>query len=277
MDRRTTPGNGRVAATYLRGRIKARRFVDGVDRRIAVPLADLLTAPGGSRLRQFQMGESVKSYESLNGWAFVQSGRDGYVGYIEDRSLAEHLEPTHWIAVPASHCYSAPDIRSPDVSWLGFGSLVTIVSFQSGFLETDDGHFLPERHLWPIGKRFADPVNAAQLHFGTPYLWGGNSIRGIDCSGLVQASLAAAGIRCPADSDMQEAELGHLPLPDTQPERGDLLFWHGHVAIAVDSETLIHANAHHMAVVYEPLAKTIRRIEAQGGGPVTSRRRLRRA
>ncbi len=276
MDRRTTPGNGRVAALNLRGQVHAKSYVDGNGQRVTVPIADLLEAPGGSRLRQLQLGESVTVYESLNGWAFVQAGKDGYVGYIEDHALAERPEPTHWLATPASHCYSAPDIRSPELCWLGFGCLVTVVSFQPGFVETDQGQFLPERHLWPVGKRFSDPVNAAQLHFGTPYLWGGNTTRGIDCSGLVQAALTAAGLKCPGDSDLQEAEIGHELPRGTHPERGDLLFWRGHVAIAVDGETLLHANSHHMAVSYEPMAKAIQRIEAQGGGPVTSHKRLDR-
>jgi len=274
MTSRTTPGNDRVAASHLRGQVKAERFVDGHRMRVTVPLADLVDAPGGSRLRQIQMGESVTVYEILNGWAFVQAIKDGYVGYVGNHALADRPEPTHWLAAPASHCYSAADLRAPDISWLGFGSLLTIVSFQSGFLETDQGQFLPERHLWPVGKRFSDPVNAAQLHFGTPYLWGGNSIRGIDCSGLVQASLTAAGLGCPGDSDMQENELGYELPSGTPPERGDLLFWKGHVAIAVDGETLLHANAHHMAVAYEPTLKAIRRIDAQGGGHVTAHRRL---
>ncbi len=274
MDPRTTPGNGRVAASHLRGRVGAKRYVDGVGRRVAVPLADLAEAPEGPRLRQVQMGESITVYENLDGWAFIQANKDGYVGYIREHSVAERPEPTHWLAAPATHCYSAPDIRSPDVSWLGFGSLLTVVSHQPGFFETDQGQFVPKQHLWPVGKRFSDPVNAAQLHFGIPYLWGGNSMRGIDCSGLVQASLVAAGLRCPGDSDMQESELGCELPSDAALERGDLLFWRGHVAIAVDGETLLHANAHHMAVAYEPASTAIRRIEAQGGGPVTSHRRL---
>ncbi len=275
MDRRATPENGHVAASRPDGPVKAGRFAEGYRRRVTVPVADLAETPEGPRLRQIQMGEAVTVHESLGGWAFVRADKDGYVGYVKERTLAERPDPTHWLAVPASHCYSAPDIKSPDVSWLGFGSLLTIVARQPGFMETDLGRFVPERHLWPVGKRFSDPVNAAQLHFGAPYLWGGNSTRGIDCSGLVQASLVAAGLGCPGDSDMQEAELGYGLPPDTRPERGDLLFWKGHVAIAVDGETLLHANAHHMAVAYEPYTGAVRRIEAQGGGPVTSHRRLR--
>ena len=275
MDRRTTPSNGRVAAAHLSGQIKAKRFVDGVSQRVAVPLADLVAAPEGPRLRQVQMGEAVTVYERRDGWAFVQSVKDAYVGYMQEHALAEPSDPTHWLAVPGSHRYSAPDIRSPEISWLGFGSLLTMVAHLPGFLETDQGEFVPERHLWPIGKRFSDPVNAAQLHFGAPYLWGGNSTCGIDCSGLVQASLVAAGISCPADSDLQEAQLGRELSSSTPPERGDLLFWKGHVAVVVNGETLLHANAHHMAVAYEPTATAIRRIEAQGGGAVTSHRRLR--
>jgi cell wall-associated NlpC family hydrolase len=132
---------------------------------------------------------------------------------------------------------------------------------------------VPKPHLRPISHPFRDPVTVAQLFFGTPYLWGGNSAFGIDCSGLVQAALLACGIACPGDSDLQAA-LGNTVPDDAPMLRGDLIFWKGHVAMVVDDQTLIHANAHHMAVAYEPIDAAIARIKAQGGGTVTGRRRL---
>lgn len=274
MDPRLTPANARVAAAYLKGQVQAESFVEGQTKRVIWPVADLCRAPGEARLRQVLMGDAVTVLEDRGGWAFVQAAKDGYVGYVQGAALAERPEPTHWVAVPAGHVYAAPDLKSPELSELVFGNAVTCVAHVPKYHETARGGFIAKPHLWPIDKRFSDPVTVAQLHFGAAYLWGGNSIRGIDCSGLVQAALLACGIDCPGDSDMQEAALGTALARDTPLQRGDLLFWRGHVAMAVDGTTLIHANAHHMAVAYEPADKAIRRIEAQGGGPVTSHRRL---
>lgn len=277
MDRRLTPANGRVAALRLKGQVEAETFTEGAPRSVAVPLADLLAAPGGARDRQLLRGEAVTLYEDHEGWAFVEAARDGYVGYVAAASLAEPVEATHAVAVPASHLYPAPELKTRELAGLSFGSRFRVVSAAGDFYETAEGQFVPKPHLRPLNRPFADPATVAQLFFGAPYLWGGNSIRGIDCSGLVQAAMLAAGQPCPGDTDLQEAALGE-PLDPAEPlARGDLLFWKGHVAIAVDGETLIHANAHHMAVAYERAAAAIARIAAEGGGPVTSRRRPVRA
>jgi cell wall-associated NlpC family hydrolase len=273
MDRRLTPANGRVAALRLKGQVEAGTFTEGSPRSVAVPLADLLAAPGGARDRQLLRGEAVTLYEEHEGWAFVEAARDGYVGYVEAAALAGPIEATHAVAVPASHLYPAPELKTRELAGLSFGSRFRVVSASGNFYETAEGHFVPKPHLRPLNRPFADPATVAQLFFGAPYLWGGNSIRGIDCSGLVQAAMLACGISCPGDSDLQEAALGQ-PLDPAEPlGRGDLMFWKGHAAIAVDGDTLIHANAYHMAVAYERAADAISRIAAQGGGQVTSRQR----
>ncbi|MBD3679786.1 MAG: C40 family peptidase [Rhodobacteraceae bacterium] len=275
MDRRLTPANGRVAAVHLQGTVEAERFTEGELRQVSVPVASIWAAPDRARReRQVLLGEQVTVYEVRDGMAFVQSRRDGYVGYVSDAQLGPVSEATHAVSVPATHFYPAPDIKAPEVIALSFGARVRIVAGQGEFFETDQGKFIPKPHLRPLNRPVTDPVTVAQLHFGAPYLWGGNSITGIDCSGLVQAALLAAGQPCPADSDLQEKALGRELPEDTPAERGDLYFWKGHVAIAVDGETLIHANAYHMAVAYEPISEAIERIEAQGGGPVTARKRL---
>ncbi len=274
MDRRLTPANDRIAAEYLRGQVTAPAYSTGETLRVTVPFVDLNRSPDGPLDRQLLMGDVVNVYERRNGQAFVQSAKDGYVGYVEEAALGDRSEPTHWVAVPASHGYVAPDIKVRVGQSLVFGNAVTVVAEHRKFMETAQGLFIPTQHLWPIAKRFTDPVTAAQLHFGVPYLWGGNSTRGIDCSGLVQAALLAAGIDCPADSDQQEAALGREIPQDAPLQRGDLIFWRVHVSIMVDADVMLHSNAHTMSTTYEPVKDAILRIEAQGDGKVTARKRL---
>jgi cell wall-associated NlpC family hydrolase len=272
-DPRRTPANGRVAAARLRGTVEAARFTAGVARRVAVPVADLRRAPDGARDRQLVLGEAVTVYEDHAGWAFVEAARDGHVGYLPADALAAAPAPTHRVAARATHLYPAPDFRAHERAALSHGSLLTVTAAGDRFAETPAG-FVPATHLAPVGRHEADPVAVAELVLGTPYLWGGNSSFGIDCSGLVQMPCLACGLPCPGDSDMQAAELG-TPLPEDAPlQRGDLLFWAAHVAWVLDAGTILHANAFHMAVAQEPLQDAIARIAAQGDGPVTARKRL---
>jgi cell wall-associated NlpC family hydrolase len=275
MDRRLSPANGRVAAARLKGQVEAEAYVEGQAARVGVPVADLLSAPDGRRDRQLLYGELVTVYEERSGFAFVEARRDGYCGYVALTALGAPADATHIVSVPATHLYPAPDLKRAEVASLSFGARLRIVSGSGAFFETDLGLFIPKPHLRPANKPFTDPASVAQLFFGVPYLWGGNSIRGIDCSGLVQAACLACGIDCPGDSDLQCASLG-VALPDEAPlARGDLVFWKGHVAMAVDPETFIHANAHAMAVSYEPVSVAVERIGAEGH-PVVARRRQSR-
>lgn len=272
-DRRLTPVNGRVAALYLQGQVQADHFTAGFRSRITQAVVNLDRTPSGPRDRQLLYGADVTVYETRDGWCFVHAAADGYVGYVPSTAIGLAQIATHYVATPATHLYTAEDIKSPDLLALSFGSRITVTAERRKFWETPDG-YIPKTHLWPLSKLFSDPVTVAQMHFGVPYLWGGNSIRGIDCSGLVQASLLACGTACPGDSDMQLDQVGQDIGPDVARERGDLYFWQGHVGLLVDPDTLIHANAHHMAVAYEPLRHAIIRIAAQGDGPVRARKRF---
>ena len=274
MDRRLIASNGRVAAIALRGQVDAETFVDGWEKQVSIAFTDLCKSCEGTRERQLLLGDRVKVFEERDGWAFVQSGKDRYVGYVQINALCEPEVATHWVAVPAGHIYSEPDIKSAELGPLLLGARVACVTHQPGFHETTTGGYIPKQHIRPIDRTFSDPVTVAQMLFGAPYLWGGNSVRGIDCSGLVQAAHLACGTACPGDSDQQELSFGRYLDEDDELHRGDLIFWRGHVAIMVDSDTIIHANAHHMSVAYESLSDAIRRIEAQGDGPVTARKRL---
>lgn len=245
----------------------------GQPKQIAVPVVDLCRSPDGARDRQVLMGEAVTQVQDSNGWSLIQTDKDSYVGYLPSRTLAPRTTPTHWVSALATHVYQASNLKTPDLNTLTFGSKVTVTANDAGFAQCAGG-YVPQVHLSEIGALQRDPIKVAELFIGTPYLWGGNSRLGIDCSGLVQAALLACGVDCPGDSDQQEAALGTLQAPGTPPQRGDLLFWKGHVAMVVDPKTIIHATGHPMAVVFEPLEPATKRIKEQEGLDVSAHKRL---
>ncbi len=236
---------------------------------VIMPIVDLLRAPDGPRDRQLLLGDRVQIRQDMGGWCHVQADKDGYAGYVPTASLGPARQATHWISAPSTHVYSAPDLKSPDQMALSFGSRVSVLSRAGDFAQTTNG-FVPCVHITPLATRPGDPLDVAALFLGTPYLWGGNSRFGIDCSGLVQAAYLACGHPCPGDASQQENAFGPPLPPGTAPRRGDLLFWKGHVAMVSDPDTLLHATAFHMAVCHEPLRPTLERIRAHGDGKVTS-------
>lgn len=272
-DRRLTPANGRVAHVSLAGRAGSARLVEGERARIAAPLADLLAAPAGARDRQLLMGDRVLVLDRHRGHAFLQAEKDLYCGWVAEAALGPDREATHWVAAPATHLYPEPSLKVPEVCALSLGVRLTVTAEGPRFAETAEGWFVPRVHLRALDDRPGDPAAVAEAFLGTPYLWGGNSRAGIDCSGLVQAALLACGIACPGDSDLQFAALG-APATAGDWRRGDLFFWKGHVAMAVDGQRLIHANGFQAAVGHEPIADALARIEAQGEGPFLGVRRL---
>lgn len=272
-DRRLLPANGRVAAAHLEGSVVAESYVAGTPAMVLQPCADLCVTPAGKRDRQWLLGTKVTVFENLNGWSFVQSRADGFVGYVDSNALGPGQALTHRVSTRATHLYETESFKSRDLGHLSFGSSVTVTRELHKFWETPQG-FIPKKHLRPLDKPFSDPATIAQLFFGTPYLWGGNSALGIDCSGLIQAALMACDVYCPADSDMQCNETGRMLDADTPLQRGDLVFWTGHVGMMVDADTLLHANAHHMATQYEPFSAATLRIKTQGDGDIIARKRL---
>ena len=261
----------RVAHLSLRGQVTAERFGEGEALRLVVPLADLLRAPFGPRDRQLVLGEGFLVLDRENFHAFGFAEKDGYCGWLAETALGLAPDPSHFVASSGTHAYAEPRVQAAE-TLLPAGALVTVTGSTGKFAETNLGH-VPALHLRAIGDWLDDPVAVAEQFLGTPYLWGGNSRAGIDCSGLVQRALLACGIACPGDSDLQEA-LGTEIAADAPLHRGDLLFWRGHVALVVDAQNLIHANGHSMSVAHEGIAACIARVQAQGGGAVTHRRRL---
>jgi cell wall-associated NlpC family hydrolase len=277
-DPRLTPARPEVAATYLQGRVKAARFVTGEVFEVAEPITPLREQPCSDAMLSTQVlkGERVTVYDRNDeGWAWGQLTSDGYVGWLPDRALTKPAsEPTHQIIAIRTFAFPGPSIKLPPLETLVMGSLLTVLREDGTFAVTREGWYLPKQHLGGLGPHEGDFVAVAERFIGTPYLWGGKSSLGIDCSGLVQMSLNAAGIGCPRDSDMQQDSLGESLGLDVSGrlQRGDLLFWKGHVAIARDTETIVHANAHHMATAIENTREAIARIKAAGSALMAIKR-----
>jgi len=278
-DPRLTPARGDLAAKYLEGKVKAKRFVTGEEFEIADALAALRATPASdaSLLTQALKGERVTIYDrNGEGFAWGQLMSDGYVGWLPDAALAKpSAAPTHKITALRTFAFPGPSIKLPPVETLTLGAKVAIARADGVFAVTREGRYLPHCHVGPIDAFENDFAAIAERFVGTPYLWGGKSSLGIDCSGLVQVALNAAGTGCPRDSDMQHDGLGRaLDASETmKPQRGDLIFWKGHVAIVRDAGTIVHANAHHMATVVESTTEAIARIKA-AGSEVTAIKRL---
>jgi cell wall-associated NlpC family hydrolase len=276
LDPRINAFRPELAAKHLQGQVEAKRFVEGVRHEVAEPFVALRRMPSHeARLdTQALFGERVIVYETTDeGWAWSQLETDGYVGWLSAGALGKTGKaPTHKVSVPRTLAFPGPDIKLPPAVALPMGTQLAIVRQDERFGVTANGWHLPLAHLAPIKARQKDFVVIAQEFLNAPYLWGGKTSLGIDCSGLVQVALQAAGIVCPRDSDMQEMTLGKLSSLG-ELRRGDLIFWKGHVAIARDGETLLHANAHHMMVVIEQASDAIARIKATGSD-VTSVKRI---
>jgi cell wall-associated NlpC family hydrolase len=276
FDPRLTPARPDLAAAHLRGKVEAAHFVDGVAQEVVVGLAPMRKEPShqSTLVTEALHGERVTVYETdEEGWAWGQLAADGYVGWLPAAALlTPGPAPTHRVAALRTLVFPGPSIKLPPADALPLGAGVAVVREQDSFAVTASGGYMPSRHLQPLASAEADHVAIAERFLGVPYLWGGKSSLGVDCSGLVQVALSACGVPCPRDSDMQEAAFtSSVALDDLR--RGDLVFWKGHVAVARDAGSLIHANAFHMQVAIEPVAEAVARIAA-GGSDVTSVRRV---
>lgn len=234
--------------------------------RVTAGLVDLLRAPNGARERQLPFGTAFCVIDHDQGHAFGFAVQDGYCGWLDQTVLSDMPDPTHWVSGTGTHVYPEPRVQSREIMALPMGAQICVLGQNGAFAETPRG-FVPLPHLMPIGQFLTDPAGVAERFLHTPYLWGGNSLAGIDCSGLVQISLRACGINAPADTDLQQ-DLGAEVTGDLR--RNDLMFWRGHVAIVTDVDHLIHANGHTMSVAYERITDCVARIDT----PVTHRRRL---
>ena len=271
LDRRLTPATDRTVLQGWQDRAPRPAVTPGRAARLAVPLADLCRAPGGARDRQLNFGADLTVIEDLDGWSFVRAALDGYCGWLPSGALAAPVaEITHRVRAPATHVYPEPDMKTHQMHALSIGARLSVTGIEGRFAGLATGGWVPVQHV--ADHPAEDPVAIAERLIGTPYLWGGNSDWGIDCSGLVQAALTAADIPCPGDSDLQRAAFATATGPI---RRGDLLFWPGHVAIAESETSMIHATAWQMAVIREDIAHALARIDAAGEGPFLGAHRPR--
>ncbi len=272
-----------MAASSLSERVRAPRYVDGVSQQVIAARVPVRSAPKfrAPLMTEALHGETITVYDSRDGWVWGQLQRDGYVGYMPaDHLSANVFKPTHAVRVRATHVYPAPDIKTPPLDMLTFGARVTADGREGRFFSLSRGGYVFAEHFVGAPDKLKDYVRAAERLVGTPYLWGGKTSLGLDCSALVQLSLHAAGIECPRDTDMQEGEAGE-PVEGIFEddgalrgglERGDLIFWKGHVAIAQSGDWIVHASGHQMETVMEPVRHALERIDQSWGKPTSVKR-----
>jgi cell wall-associated NlpC family hydrolase len=280
LDRRLNAFRDDLADARLRDRVASASFVDGRAAHVRVPVLDVRRAPSFDSGIDTQLvwGQDVLVFDEDEGFAWVQSLADGYVGYVGSNGVAQGPAVAgHVVAAARTFLYPAPDLKTAPTAVLSMGSRVECVGFTerrgTTYALLRSGEAIVAGHVRPTGAPAADYVGVAERLIHTPYLWGGASAFGIDCSGLVQLSMRMAGRAVPRDSDMQAAGLGAPIDPAAEPlRRGDLAFWKGHVAIMTDPGTIIHANGHTMTVALEPLRDAIARIGYLYGQPTGYRR-----
>jgi len=267
-----------LADARLQGQVAAARFVEGRPGQVRVAIAPMFGTPdaGTALTTQLLFGETVRIFEEKDGWAWLQGDVDDYVGYAPAAAIGRDMNlPTHRLTALSTPALARPELKSAPLVDLPMGARLRVEREENGFAVLAIGAFVPMQHLAPADARAADFVAVAEQFMGSPYLWGGRTRAGIDCSGLVQIAMQATGIAAPRDSDMQLADIGtaiEVGEDLRGLRRGDLVFWRGHVGIMTDAAHMLHANAFHMRVAVEPLADAVARIKATGSDIIGVRR-----
>jgi cell wall-associated NlpC family hydrolase len=279
FDSRVTPARADLAAKELQGRVAAPRYAKGSVYEVIAPQTPVRGEPQSDALLATEAlkGERVTVYDiNAEGWVWGQLSADGYVGWLAESALKRpEQQSTHKVTALRTLVFPGPSIRLLPLEALPFGAQLVVVETKDQMAITPGRGYVAAVHLALVKQYERDFVAVAERFVGAPYLWGGKTVLGLDCSGLVQISLAASGTASPRDSDMQEEALGArvaVASGLSDPQRGDLIFWKGHVAIVRDRTSLIHANAFHMAVAIEPIIEAVKRIRASGAEILSIRR-----
>jgi cell wall-associated NlpC family hydrolase len=276
FDPRITPARPDLAAAFLKGKVAAERFAAGHAVQVSHGVVDLRAAPSFDAGLQTQLlfGEHFTAYESKDGWVWGQAALDGYVGYARSEHFGGLASPTHRIVSLSSPLLNAPDVKKGARDMLPMNAKLSVAEIGERFVRLSDGGCVFAGHIAPLDNRIPDWVAVAEQFVGVPYVWGGKTSAGIDCSGLVQTALEAGAIKSPRDTDMMEAQLGTSVPLDAGLQRGDLIFWKGHIGLMLDAARIIHANGYFMQVSVEPLALVRERTLAKEGVPVRAIKRL---
>ena len=278
-DKRLTPARPDLAAAHLKGSVEAARFVEGEKWSIGWGRVSLRAGRGDNteQLTELLYGEDFTAYEievlaedAVVAWG--QASNDHYVGYLKKNVLGPVMQPNKRVTSLMTPVFFRPNIKETISDFLPLNSVVEQDDMVGDFAHIRQKGFIHYRHLAPINEFAADFVSVAERFLGVPYVWGGKTAAGLDCSGLIQTSLQAAGVSAPRDTDMMEKALG-VGVARDEIQRGDLIFWKGHMGVMLDATRLLHANAFHMEVFAEPLDQAIARIE-KSAGPVTAIKRL---
>jgi NlpC/P60 family/Bacterial dipeptidyl-peptidase Sh3 domain len=273
-DRRVTPARPDLAAAHLKGKVDAPRFADGEKFAVGVGRTSLRMRPWDDAGQDSELlfGEVFTVYDRKDGWAWGQAVNDLYVGYVRESTLTTPFATELRVSALMTPVFPAPDLKRPVIDMLPLNAEVNILATDGDFLAITPDRWIYRRHVVLPTEREKDFVAVAEHFLGVPYVWGGKTAAGLDCSGLIQTALQATGKAAPRDTDMMEKALGEA-IAIGAVRRGDLVFWKGHMGVMLDENRLLHANAHHMMVAIEPLADAIARIQAVAG-PVTSIKRL---
>lgn len=270
-DRRVTPFRDDLAAAHLKGQVDAPRYAEGEKFSVALGRTALRMRPSDDAAQDSELlfGESFTAYDRVGGWAWGQAANDLYVGYVREDALVAPFAGQARVTALLAPVFAKADLKTPVRDLLPMNAAVPLLARNGDYVQVAQAGWLHQHHIQPVVTQ--DFVAVAERFMGAPYVWGGKTVAGVDCSGLIQTALQAVGKAAPRDTDMQEAAWGEKVVGRLQ--RGDLVFWKGHVGVMVDESHLLHANAHHMMVAVESLADAVARITA-GGNPVTSIRRL---
>ncbi len=224
---------------------------------------------------QILLGEDFKSQSKIGKFYKGYKAYDKYKGFIEAKDL--HLDKnkkTHKIISKECNIYKKPNNKYKLNKKIFFNSRISILDDKNSFIQTKNGWIL-KKNIKPINFRKKHFLDNIKLYLNTKYLWGGNSPKGLDCSALVQELLKFNNIYCPRDSKDQK-KFFRKEISIKNIRKGDLLFWKGHVAIALSNKKLVHAFGPRKKVVIMGIKETVKKIYSKSKLPLLCVKRIKK-